>query len=171
MSKWRRILIVHIPYICQYCQHHFRGKVKVIICLDFLSYVRDLSFFTAKTEFVVFWGVATCGVMAGYQRFGGPCCLHLHGWSQWWPRTSTLNMWVTRSSETLVSNHHTTWHNNPENHEFFSRARACVCVCVGGGGGLCECKSVSCAYKRTASPWDTESTKYYEIISNYYRFK
>jgi len=22
----------------------------------------------------------------------------------------------------------------------------------GGGGGLCECKSVSCAYKRTASP-------------------
>jgi len=25
----------------------------------------------------VFWVVTPCSVVAGYQRFGGPCCLHL----------------------------------------------------------------------------------------------
>jgi len=33
--------------------------------------------------------------------------------------TSTLNIEAARSSETLVSNHHTTRSNNPENHEFY----------------------------------------------------
>jgi len=27
----------------------------------------------------VFWGVTPCTVVVGYQRFSGPCCLHLHG--------------------------------------------------------------------------------------------
>jgi hypothetical protein len=28
-------------------------------------------------------------------------------------------MKAAQSSETLVTNHHTTWHNNPENHKFY----------------------------------------------------
>jgi len=26
----------------------------------------------------VFWVVTVCNVVVGYQRFGCPCCLHLH---------------------------------------------------------------------------------------------
>jgi len=32
-------------------------------------------------KFVVFWVVAPCSVVAGYQSFGAPCCLHLQGWT------------------------------------------------------------------------------------------
>jgi len=42
----------------------------------------------------VFWAVTPCSV-AGYQCFGGPCCLHLQG-------------------ETLVSYHNITRRHNPE---------------------------------------------------------
>jgi len=28
---------------------------------------------------VIFWVVMPCNFASGYQRFGGPCCLHLHG--------------------------------------------------------------------------------------------
>jgi len=41
---------------------------------------------------VVFWVVAQCSVVVGYQSFGGPCCIHLQ---------------AARSSETLVSYHFT----------------------------------------------------------------
>jgi len=27
-----------------------------------------------REEFMVFWVVAPCSVVAGYQRLGGPCC-------------------------------------------------------------------------------------------------
>jgi hypothetical protein len=27
----------------------------------------------------VFWVVTLCSAVIGYQRFRGPCCLHLHG--------------------------------------------------------------------------------------------
>jgi len=27
----------------------------------------------------VFWAVTPCSIVVGYQRFGGPCCLHLQG--------------------------------------------------------------------------------------------
>jgi len=27
----------------------------------------------------VFWDVTPCSVLVGYQRFRGPCCLHLQG--------------------------------------------------------------------------------------------
>jgi hypothetical protein len=33
---------------------------------------------------------------------------------------------TARSSETLVSNHHTTWHNNPENHSFYPQCYFCL---------------------------------------------
>jgi hypothetical protein len=37
-----------------------------------------LEVFTAmEINIVVFWVVTTCGDLVGYQRFGGPCCLHL----------------------------------------------------------------------------------------------
>jgi hypothetical protein len=36
--------------------------------------------FTAvKMQVEVFWVVTSRSVVVGYQRFGGPCCLHLHG--------------------------------------------------------------------------------------------
>jgi len=35
------------------------------------------------------------------------------------PRISTLKMETARSSETSISNPHTTWRNNAENHEFY----------------------------------------------------
>jgi len=41
----------------------------------------DASFetFTAVIfQVEVFWAVAPCSVVVGYQRFRGPCCLHLH---------------------------------------------------------------------------------------------
>jgi len=31
-----------------------------------------------KIEIVVFRPVTPCSVVVKYQRFGGPCCLHLH---------------------------------------------------------------------------------------------
>jgi len=27
----------------------------------------------------IFWVVTPCGDVVGYQRFGGPCCIHAHG--------------------------------------------------------------------------------------------
>jgi len=36
--------------------------------------------FTAVTfQVELFWVVTPCSVAEGYQRFGGPCCLQLHG--------------------------------------------------------------------------------------------
>jgi len=40
--------------------------------------------------------VTPCSAMIGYQRFRGPCCLHLH---------FTLTTEATQTSETLVSYH------------------------------------------------------------------
>jgi hypothetical protein len=32
-----------------------------------------------KIQVTVFWVTTPCSVVVGYQRFGGPCCLHLQG--------------------------------------------------------------------------------------------
>jgi hypothetical protein len=48
-----------------------------------------------KIQFVVFCIVAPCSVVAAYQRFGAPCCLHFQGWR-----------FTARSSETMASNLH-----------------------------------------------------------------
>jgi len=32
-----------------------------------------------KIQVVVLWVVTSCSIAVGYQRFEGPCCLHLHG--------------------------------------------------------------------------------------------
>jgi hypothetical protein len=37
-----------------------------------------LTVLTAKIQIELFWVVTPCGNVIGYQRFGGPCCLHLH---------------------------------------------------------------------------------------------
>lgn len=42
------------------------------------SLTRDFRSAAFKREFVVFWVVVQCSVGAGYQRFGGTCCLNLH---------------------------------------------------------------------------------------------
>jgi len=38
----------------------------------------------------VSWVVTLCGVVVGYQRFGGPCCLHLQRGPPrcWYPTTT-----------------------------------------------------------------------------------
>jgi hypothetical protein len=41
--------------------------------------VRFLVPTAVKIHVVVFWVVAPCNVVVGYQRFGGLYCLHLHG--------------------------------------------------------------------------------------------
>jgi len=43
-----------------------------------------------KIKVEVFWLVTPCSVVVGYQRFRGPCCLHLHPLKRWYP-TTTLN--------------------------------------------------------------------------------
>jgi hypothetical protein len=67
-----------------------------------------------KTECAFSWvAVALCTVVGGYQHFGALCCLHLQPFN---PEVEAA--W---SSETPISNHHTAWHNNPENHEFYHK--------------------------------------------------
>jgi hypothetical protein len=41
--------------------------------------VRFEVFIAVKIQVEVFWVVMVCSVRVGYQCFGGPCCLHLHG--------------------------------------------------------------------------------------------
>jgi hypothetical protein len=42
----------------------------------------DLRFFTAvEVQVEVFCAVTQCGVVVAYQRFGGSCCLRLHGFA------------------------------------------------------------------------------------------
>jgi len=53
-----------------------------------------------KIQVAVFLVVAPCSVVVRFQRFGGPCCLHLH---------FNLKMEAARSSETLVSYHTSSW--------------------------------------------------------------
>jgi len=33
-----------------------------------------------KVQFLIFWLVALCSVMVGYQRFGWLCCFYLQSW-------------------------------------------------------------------------------------------
>jgi len=66
-----------------YCVHKLADKVDWRVTVDM--------------EVDVFWVLTPCSVVLGYQRFGGPCCLHLQ-----------------RTSETLVSYHNIIWRHNPE---------------------------------------------------------
>jgi hypothetical protein len=42
------------------------------------NYARFEVFTAIKIEVMVFWVLMPCSVVVGYQRFGAPCCLHLH---------------------------------------------------------------------------------------------
>jgi len=43
----------------------------------------------------IFWVVTPCITVVEYQHFGGPCCLHLHGFR--WPRivSSGRLLWIS----------------------------------------------------------------------------
>jgi hypothetical protein len=62
-------------------------------------------FMAVKIQVEAFWVVTPCSVAVGYQRFRGPCCLHLQG---------EMKMEATRSSKMFVSYHNTARHLNPE---------------------------------------------------------
>jgi hypothetical protein len=47
------------------------------VFLVYLSYCTQTD--NADTEFVVFWVVVPCSMVAECQGFGGLCCLHLQG--------------------------------------------------------------------------------------------
>jgi len=51
--------------------------------------VRFHGFTAVLIEFVVFWVVASCRVVVGYQRFGEPCCLHLQSSPKHWCWSTT----------------------------------------------------------------------------------
>jgi hypothetical protein len=62
-----------------------------------------------RIQVVIFWAVVTpCSDVGRYQRFGGPCCIHLQG---------EVKMEAAKSSETLVSYHTITWRHKPEDHD------------------------------------------------------
>jgi len=54
--------------------------------------------------------VVLCSVVVRYHCFRRLCCLHPQCWNE------DKAAWF---SKTLVSSHHTTWHNNPENYELY----------------------------------------------------
>jgi hypothetical protein len=67
---------------------------------------RELRFSRAiKMQVMVFLVMTPCNAVVGYQRFEGPCCLHLQG---------EVKMEVGRSSEKLVSYHNTIRRHKPE---------------------------------------------------------
>jgi hypothetical protein len=87
--------------------------------------------FTAVKIQVAFWVVTPCSVVVGYQRFGGPYCLHLQGDKLLY--FQVMAFWVVTPcsvavtyqrlrglcclhlhGETLVSYHNTTRRHNPE---------------------------------------------------------
>jgi hypothetical protein len=54
-----------------------------------------------KIQVAVFWIMAPCSVVVGYQRFRGPCCLHLqHGSLKRRCLTTTLNDIKTQKTAT-----------------------------------------------------------------------
>jgi hypothetical protein len=62
-------------------------------------------------EMTVFWDVAPCSLVEGYQRVRGPCCLHHQGREYW---LITLMMAVAGTFETSVNLYQTTRRNIPK---------------------------------------------------------
>jgi len=57
----------------------FTTYISVRFCLTESWFDESLFFTLWGFQVEVFWVVTPCGVVVGYQRFGGPCCLHFQG--------------------------------------------------------------------------------------------
>jgi len=56
------------------------GRSSVVLRNTCSSDNKIFEIFTAvRIQTVVFWAATPSGVVVGYQRFGGPCCLHFQG--------------------------------------------------------------------------------------------
>jgi hypothetical protein len=65
--------------------------MRIILCLVELTCVIE----------VKVWVVMPCSIAVGYQRFGGPCCFHLHS------EDGSINTTRHHNSENLDLKHHT----------------------------------------------------------------
>jgi len=61
------------------CETHLCSVTdSFIVCLGIKWIFERFELFTPlKIQVVVFWVLTPCSVVAGYQRFRGPCCLQL----------------------------------------------------------------------------------------------
>jgi hypothetical protein len=69
---------VYPPTISRFCYVYIIPMTLKIYLIEGTFEV----FTTVKIRIEVFWVVTLCSVVVGYQRFGGPCCLHLQGGSK-----------------------------------------------------------------------------------------
>jgi hypothetical protein len=88
--KWATVITR--PALCTLWKPVFKGKLNLFIYTLFVIFTtfQNINFrmnciwiasfkaFMAVIQVEVFWVVTPCSVVVGYQRFGGPCCLHLH---------------------------------------------------------------------------------------------
>jgi hypothetical protein len=79
----------------------FTGVYLIVIWYQLIMMLRvidaSLEAFTAMFPFEVFWVVTPRNFAVGYQRFGGPCCLHFQ--ERWYP-TATLHDVTTQKTST-----------------------------------------------------------------------
>jgi hypothetical protein len=61
--------------------HHFTWLLNTMHFWYIFDIMRFQAFSAVRVTITNFWVSARCGLVSGYQRFGGTHCLHLQGWS------------------------------------------------------------------------------------------
>jgi hypothetical protein len=86
LATQRNIQVIHYNYLNKifiFCSDLLTSQqtYNFILsnCIMKSNSARCETFTTVKIQVEVFWVTTLCSVVVGYQRFRGPCCLHLHG--------------------------------------------------------------------------------------------